>query len=312
MKTMILLAAYQGEKYLPDQLASLSGQTRQDFEVLWQDDGSGDGTAALLDAWSRRDSRFRPAAEQGRHLGAAGNFLSLLRQADADLMLLCDQDDIWEPQKVAALEQAYLDAVSGPGRDTGLPLLVHSDASIIDPEGRMLAPSFFQLQGWDPGAVQLNRLLVQNNATGCMMLLNRPLAELVARHGDASLMFMHDWFIALTAAAFGRVVFVNQPLTRYRQHETNTIGASRASLVRRALRALKEKDKARARVELTYTHAEAFRRAFGDALPAEAKKTVDDYLATRHLPKWQRVRSVRKQGCLMQSRITRMGQVFFG
>ena len=95
----VLLAAYNGEAYLPALLESLRAQTA-DFRVLWQDDGSSDRTAALLTAISGEDPRFRPGAEQGLHLGAAGSFLSLMRQDDAPYTALCDQDDLWQPDKL--------------------------------------------------------------------------------------------------------------------------------------------------------------------------------------------------------------------
>ena len=308
MKATILLAAYQGEKYLPALLASLAAQSEPDFQVLMQDDGSTDGTAGILSDWAARDRRFRLAAEQGRHLGAVGNFLSLLRQSEGGPVLFCDQDDLWEPRKLSVLLRAWEAAATDPS----LPLLIHSDAAIIDAEGRITAPSFFRLQGWDPDAVQLSRLLVQNNATGCMMMINRPLADLILRYGDPSRMFMHDWFIALTAAAFGRIIFLPEPLVRYRQHEGNAIGASRSSLLRRGLAALSQREKARKRIALTYTHAQAFRDAYGSALPPEAAAVVDAYLALRTQPKLRRLLALRRLNCLMQSPVTRLGQLLFG
>ena len=308
MKTVILLATYNGETFLPAQLSSLSAQSFSDFSVLFQDDGSSDRTPEILSAWAKKDPRFRPGAEQGKHLGAKGNFMSLLRQADAGRILFCDQDDLWEPDKLEAL----LAAAAANGADSDLPLLVHSDAGVIDSDGRLLFPSFFRLQGWDPEAVHLNQLLVQNNATGCMMLLNRPLADLVVRFGDPEKMFMHDWFIALTAAAFGRIVFLSRPLVRYRQHGGNVIGASHASLASRALKALREGDRARERIALTYNHAQSFLDAFGEALPEASARVVRDYLDTRSLPKLRRLAAVRSQGCLMQSPFTRLGQMIFG
>ena len=305
----VLLAAYNGERFLPVQLESLAAQTESDFEVLYQDDGSSDGTPEVLASWAERDSRFHPGTEQGRHFGPAGNFFSLLKQTKGDLVLLCDQDDIWEPEKVASLLAAYREATAEADMQ---PILIHSDASIIDADGTPIAPSFFRLQGWDPDAVTLPKLLVQNNATGCMMLMNRPLVDLVTRYGDPSRMFMHDWFIALTAAAFGRVIFLNRPLTKYRQHGDNTIGASRAGLLNRGWKALQERDQARERIALTYTHTEAFRQAFDEALPAESARLIDAYLATRTMPKWKRIRTVRSLGCLMQSPVTRVGQMLFG
>lgn len=305
----VLLATYQGEAYLPAQLESLSRQTESHFRVLYQDDGSTDRTPVLLKEWADKDPRFQAAGEQGRHLGAIGNFFSLLRQAEGDLILFCDQDDVWENDKIASLLQAWRDASR---EDPSLPLLVHSDASVIDENGRTVSPSFFRLEGWNPAAVHLNQLLVQNNVTGCMMLLNRPLADLVIRCGNPSRMFMHDWFIALTAAAFGRIVFLDRPLTGYRQHGNNAIGASRSSLLRRALLALRSSGDARARIALTYTHSAAFREAYGALLPPAAARVVDDYLVTQHQPKLKRILSVCRQGCLMQNPVTRLGQFLFG
>ncbi len=94
VSTLILLAVFNGEKYLPALLDSLRAQTNSDFSVLGQDDGSDDETPALLDELFRADPRFASGNESGRHFGAAGNFLSLIRQADADYVFLCDQDDI--------------------------------------------------------------------------------------------------------------------------------------------------------------------------------------------------------------------------
>ncbi len=310
VKTAVLLATWNGETFLPPLLSSLENQTMSGFQILFQDDGSADGTAALLAEASRRDPRYTPGAESGRHLGPIGNFLSLLRQTDADRIFFCDQDDIWEKDKLRILSEA-MDALE---REAGAsaPLLIHSDCSVIAENGDILFPSFFRLQGWNPEATSLAPLLVQNNATGCTMIMNRPLADLILRYGHPEKMFMHDWFAVLTAAAFGRVRFLDRPLTRYRQHTGNAIGASKSSLFHRGLRALREREKARKRVALTYSHTRSFLEAYGEALPPGAAETVRAYLATERMPKWKRVREVRRLGCVMQSPVTRAGQILFG
>ena len=310
MKTAVLLAAWNGEKHLPAQLASLSDQTDPAFAVLCQDDGSSDGTPALLEKICREDPRFHLAGESGQGFGAAGNFLSLLRQSDADRILFCDQDDIWEKEKIAELGAAMTAAEQRYG--ASCPLLVHSDCRIISESGEIVADSFFRHQGWDPSAVTLPRLLVQNNVTGCTLIMNRPLADLIAEHGQAKDMFMHDWFVALTAAAFGHVVFLDRPLTRYRQHGDNAIGASRRGLLARGFDALKKKDQAKLRILLTYTHTLVFRKLYDGLLPPEADRLTADYLATRRMKKFKRIHTVRRLGCTMQSPVTRLGQVFFG
>ena len=310
MKTAILLAAFNGAAHLPELLDSLCAQSDPDFVVLMQDDGSGDGTPDLLKKAADRDARFLFGKEQGMHLGPAGNFISLIRQADADYCLLCDQDDVWEPEKLSVLKHALAELESQYG--SRLPLLVHSDCSLIDESGSLLCGSFFRHQGWDPAAVTLPQLLVQNNVTGCTLIMNSPLRELIAAHARAKDLFMHDWFIALTAASFGRIAFVSRALTRYRQHDGNVIGASSGSLLRRGIAALRGRKNAKRRILLTYTHTKVFRKIYGDRLPAAAKEIADAYLATERMKKIPRILTVRRLGCVMQNPVTRMGQFLFG
>ena len=310
MKTAVLLAAYNGSKYLPALLDSLRNQTDPDFFVIMQDDGSTDNTPEVLRSAAEQDIRFVFGSEQGQHLGAAGNFISLIRQARADRILLSDQDDLWEPDKIACLKQAMQEQENRFGAET--PLLVHSDCSLINEAGDVIGESLFRHQGWDPAAVTLQQLLVQNNVTGCTLIMNEPLRRLVADHARAKELFMHDWFIALTAASFGRISVVDRPLTRYRQHAGNQIGASARSLPGRALAALKNRDESKRRILLTYTHTKVFRKLYGDELPPKAAQITEAYLATRQMRKIPRVLAVRRMGCVMQSSVTRMGQIFFG
>lgn len=305
----VLLAAYNGEAYLPELLASLEGQQYRDFRILWQDDGSGDGSAALLTRYAGTVPCV-PAAAQGQHLGAAGNFLSLMAQDTAPYSALCDQDDVWHADRLSRCIARMQEAERTLGADT--PILVHSDARLTGSDGRLLHGSFFRHQGWDPSAVTLPRLLVQNNATGCTMLINAPLRRLVCSHAEADKLFMHDWFIALTAAAFGRVCFIDAPLVDYRQHGSNALGASRHGLLRRGLSALTAPQKARERIALSYRHARMFRDACGNRLPDDARQVIDAYLAAEHLPKLQRVAACRRGGFTMQSPIARIGQILFG
>lgn len=305
----VALAAWNGERYLPALLRSLREQTDPDFQVLIRDDGSTDGTLALLRQAAQADSRFR-LAEDGAHLGAKGSFLALMKLADTPYVALCDQDDVWHAERLAACRAAISGAESAWGADT--PILVHSDASLIDGDGNPVAPSFFAHQGWRADATDLKSLLVQNNVTGCTVLMNRALCALAAAHADPDRLFMHDWFIAQTAAAFGHIVFVDRPLVAYRQHGDNAIGASRRGLPARALSALKSGGKARARIRLTYDQAQLLLDSYADILPAEAQETVKAYLATRALPWPARPIRALRSGYRMQHPLARAGQFIFG
>lgn len=306
----VLMACYNGQLWLPGQTASLQAQDDPCWQALWQDDGSTDETPAMLMQLSEADGRFRPGAAQGAHLGAVGNFLSLMAQDESDYTALCDQDDVWEPDRLSRCRQAMERAEKQYGADT--PILVHSDCRVTDAEGRPVRESFFDHQGWDRSATGLKRLLVQNNCTGCTTLMNAALRRLVTACGRPEQMVMHDWFIALTAAAFGHVVIVDAPLVNYRQHGTNVKGASRQSLAARGVKALSAWEKGKARIALTYRHAEAFRDAYGEALPEKARREIDAYLATEKMKKLPRVIAVQRMGYTMQSAVTRAGQVVFG
>lgn len=303
----VLLAAYQGASYLPEQLASLESQQFTDFRILWQDDGSSDATPALLASMGQR---YIPGTQQGLHLGPAGNFISLMRQDDAPYTALCDQDDVWHSDRLLRGLTAIREAEARMGTD--VPLLVHSDARIIAADGACLHDSLFRHQGWRGDAASLQQLIVQNNVTGCTILMNAALRNLVCAHAQPEKLYMHDWFIAMTAAAFGSIIFLPEPLVDYRQHGSNAMGASRSGLVRRAAAAMAAPEQARARIRLTYDHTRMFREAFGDRLPDAAARIIDDYLAAGNLPRLKRIASIRQGGYVMQSPIARLGQIIFG
>lgn len=305
----VLLPTFNGARYLPGQLDSLRRQHDPDFRVLIQDDGSSDATPAILQALEG-DPLFAFGNEPGRHLGAKGNFLSLMRQADSPYVALCDQDDVWDTERLALGRERMEEAEARCGPET--PLLVHSDCAVTDEAGRILHPSFFRHQGWDPAAVTLPRLLVQNNVTGCTVLMNRALCSLTAQHADPERIFMHDWFLAVTAAAFGHILFIEKPLVRYRQHGNNAVGASRNGRISRAFRAFGDPSRVQKRIALTYEQAAVFLDCYGEELPERARETVETYLHTAKLPKIRRIHAVSRGGYTMQSRAARWGQKLFG
>ena len=105
---------------------------------------------------------------------------------------------------------------------------------------------------------------------------------------------------------------MDQPLTRYRQHGDNAIGASSTNLIARGFAALNKRQDAKRRILLTYTHTKVFNKLYEGQLPPEAQEIVSAYLTTQHMPKIKRVLTVRRLGCVMQSPVTRLGQLLFG
>lgn len=221
----ILLGTYNGGDYLPALLASLRDQDYPHWRLLIRDDGSDDGTPALLDRWSG-DRRIEWLRDDLGRRGAVGNFARLLAAAAAgpgDYFLFADQDDAWCDDKLSRLLEV---ARVLERRHPDAPLLVHSDLEVVDQNLRPLAPSFMAFQGIrHVDREPLRVLLAQNFVTGCSCLFNRRLLELATPVPPEAQ--MHDWWLALLAAAVGRIGFVDRPLVRYRQHAGNQVGAKR-------------------------------------------------------------------------------------
>jgi glycosyltransferase involved in cell wall biosynthesis len=217
----VLLATYNGARYLPEQLRSLEAQTIASWRLLVRDDGSTDETRAILAEFQARHPGAVKILDDGAgRLGPAGNYGRLLENSTADYVLLCDQDDIWLPDKIERLLGLALEA-----GQPGMPLLVHSDLEVIDRDGRVIAPSFWRYQYINPANCGWPRLAVQNVVTGCACLFNAALRDAALPIPAEAI--MHDWWLALVAAASGEIRWTETPTIRYRQHGTNDTGAKR-------------------------------------------------------------------------------------
>ena len=217
----ILLASYNGEKYIREQLDSLLGQNYPDIQILVRDDSSTDRTPEILEEYQEanpgRITLIRDALPGG---SAAANFFALLSHASADYIMFCDQDDVWFPQKVGrTLEVMRNEEKTSRPKE---PILVFSEYVVADAELRPMNIRENQLQ-IAKFYVTLPRLLVQNYVTGCTCMLNR---EAYSHLGTAEPGIpMHDWWAALYASAFGHIVHLPEKLMLYRQHGDNQVAA---------------------------------------------------------------------------------------
>jgi len=220
----ILMATYNGERYLPKQLDSILNQDFEDWVLLVSDDGSKDRTMEILSDYQKRyPQKIKLLEKEKPSGGAKKNFLFLTRQADGyPYLMYCDQDDFWKPEKIRVTLEKMRETENG---DPATPCLVHTDLEVVDQTMNTISPSFFRFSGLRPERCGLNQLLIQNIVTGCTMMINHALWELAVRPVDEEQILMHDWWFALIAAAVGRIGFVNQSLILYRQHGDNSVGA---------------------------------------------------------------------------------------
>ncbi|MEI8375582.1 MAG: glycosyltransferase family 2 protein [Planctomycetota bacterium] len=220
-RVYILLATFQGETWLPELFRSIQNQSHSDWTLLVRDDGSSDATRQILHDAAEKDRRILLAQDDGLRLGTVGNYSWLLQKAwydGADYVLPADQDDIWQPDKVARLVQALQEAEIGTGRE--VPRLVYCDAVVVDAARRPVHASFLRQNRLPYGSDQpLKTLLGRSFVLGCACAINRPLMELALPLPET--VASHDWWLALCAASAGEITCLDVALLEYRRHAAN-------------------------------------------------------------------------------------------
>jgi glycosyltransferase involved in cell wall biosynthesis len=214
----VLLSTYNGSRYLNSQLDSLGNQTYLNLNILARDDGSTDSTLKILQI--EKAKAKLDALGNCNNLGVTGSFFYLLRHAaltDTEYVAFCDQDDVWLPTKI---EAAILALSSFP--DT--PSLYCSRLEFVDEHLSHLGFSSI------PRKIGFGNALFENIAVGCTMVLNRKAIDLLCQQRLPDEVYVHDWWCYLVLSCFGKVIFDDQALIKYRQHSGNAIGASSSYL----------------------------------------------------------------------------------
>lgn len=221
----ILLATFNGQRYLPAQLESLWQQTRQDFVLRVRDDGSSDETLSILSAAQHaRPGQIELVRDEHARLGAMRSFVALMKDTQTPYVAFCDQDDVWLPSKLDRLVQEIQAVERSIGVDR--PVLCCSDATVTDAQLNLLHPSYHRrhnLELANGRDLPMQRLLFRNFAIGATTMVNAALMKRCRTVPDAAV--MHDWWMALVATAQGRAIVLPEPLMLYRQHGSNAIGS---------------------------------------------------------------------------------------
>jgi glycosyltransferase involved in cell wall biosynthesis len=232
----ILLATYNGENFLSEQLDSLLTQTFKNFKIYICDDNSNDSTLYLINKYINNypDKIILVNKPTTLQQGAKYTFDYLLKQSSAKYIMFCDQDDVWINNKIEVTLNGMKSAELISGEHT--PLLIHCDLKVVDESLNLINESFIQSQRINPYSSFIN-LLVKNSITGCTVMINRAAAD--GMHGTHSSAIMHDWWIALYVKAFGEVIFIDEKLILYRQHKNNVLGAKKSGFSNIAAQYLK-------------------------------------------------------------------------
>lgn len=306
-KTQILLACYNGRSYLDEQIASLVAQSETDWELLVRDDGSFDGTNAILRRWAAKDERITLLEGGGSTGSAKENFARLMQAADGAYVLFCDQDDVWHPDKLQKSRDAMRALEQTHG--TKAPLLVHSDLRVVDQNGGEIAPSMAAYQKLDLTRTGFCQMLSQNVVTGCTVMINRALLEKGRDLPQEAV--MHDWYLALIAACFGAVGVVAETTIDYRQHAQNQVGSKNAGSAQYIAARAKQGQKSRQVLRDTYAQAGAFVRQFGPEMPAAYRQAAEALADLPRRSKLGRWRTLGKYDLYKHGLVRKAGQMFY-
>lgn len=222
----ILLSTYNGEKYLNEQIISIQNQSEKDWRLLVRDDGSSDNTLRLLESFASQDKRIILIKDDKGNLGVMRSFEILLVQSNADYIMFADQDDVWLANKIRDTWEAMLTVER---KTSNIPLLVFTDVCVVDAGLKEIHPSFISRERYDVTKVNdIYKLVISNCIMGCTVMINSKAREKVLPFSRYAL--MHDWWIGLVVANYGKNIFLDKVTSLYRQHENNQVGSGRITI----------------------------------------------------------------------------------
>tara|TARA_A100001015_G_C14858534_1_gene659389 strand:+ start:191 stop:1036 length:846 start_codon:yes stop_codon:yes gene_type:complete len=223
----VLLAIYNGEKYLNEQIDSFLAQTCQDFRVLIRDDGSTDNSISIVNSYKNKfPDKFVLLQDNLGNINSPLNFMELIKYSSSNYVMLCDQDDVWLPTKIEDTFNELIKHEKSYPKD--YPLLVFTDLKVVDQNLNQIYTSMMDKQRMNPFYLTKNnyRLIAQNPVAGCTMILNNSAKNLILKYPVPipQINIVHDHWFSIIISKFGKVFYLNKQTILYRQHGTNTVG----------------------------------------------------------------------------------------
>ena len=302
----ILLATFNSETFIEEQVDSIFSQTDQDWHLTIQDGGSRDRTVSIVKKIaSKYEKKITFIQHDNGHLSAKKNFGSLLSKAHSPLYMFCDQDDVWFKNKVELTKDFYYSLHS---KNEKQPVLIFTDSVVTDNKLIPLSNSFLTFQNLNPRKLALNNLLLQNVAPGNTMLFNNSLKELALPIPSQAI--MHDHWLILICSIFGRIRFLDSPTLFYRQHGNNVVGATKFSFLSILKKTLNNSFNMEGSLTKDFEQAEAIYKLYEQDLPQESKEILKLFINVRKQTFFQRRISLLEGGFLKHGFIRNLGLFF--
>ncbi len=269
----VVMATYNGEQFLEEQIGSILDQTLPPSEFLVCDDGSTDGTIAILEKYQRK-GRLKLFIND-RNLGYAGNFKKAVSlAAEGHYVALSDQDDVWRPDKLL-LSAERLAAIEKPE----IPCMVYSDLIVVDRDRNLLNPSFRSILGQGNYPYNLKTLLFGNFVNGCTIFMNPCARKYMSSLPDD---LYHDAWLALATYTFGNAESLPEPQVEYRQHTSNVTFSTayqHQSRLRRVLAELLSSIRGNAQIfRYQFTLVRRFYDTYGINMDHETRRLFEEFL----------------------------------
>ncbi len=219
----ILLASYNGEKYLKEQIDSIIKQSYTAWSLYIRDDGSNDKTVEIIKKYCQLDNRIHFCEDNDTHIGVKDSFLRLLENVQSELYMYCDQDDVWLPTKIEHTVDMY--NLAREKYDT--PIVVHTDAEVVDAQLNTISKSYWKSAHIVPERYNrnYNLLAILTCTQGTTMLFDDKAKKLCFPYGNY--FNMHDWWVSTRVLKNGgHIVALHEATILYRQHSSNVYGVS--------------------------------------------------------------------------------------
>lgn len=307
----IMLASYNGAAYIEDQIESILAQTNHDWILYIRDDGSTDGTVDIIQKYAARYREKIKLITDDKLVGGSSksNFAAIHRWVTQNnpcrYYMFSDQDDYWLPNKI----ELTLKKMSECEVDNAGPILVHTDLEVVDANLETIGDSFIKYRALNPEVTDLAHLLIQNNVTGCTMCWNNQLNSYLDLSNPA--VAMHDWWITLTASAFGRIEFVPASTIKYRQHGNNVVGATKVNTLGFILKRLSGGAHVRETLNLAFDQAKAFHDCFSEVISGTDIETLSTFISIPQASKIKRVLRAISGGYLKQGIVQIIGELIY-
>lgn len=219
----VLLATYNGEKYIKEQIDSILNQTYENIRLIISDDCSKDKTQEILKEYEKKDNRIELYIQE-KNLGVVKNIEFLLKQVKNKYYMLSDQDDIWLPEKIEKSLETLLENNAD---------LVFGDLEVVNQDLKTMYPSFgdFMLLNKKIHKYINSNMLnyIYNCVTGCTILAKKETIQKILPLPKKSKYLIHDHWIGLMTSIYGKVVYMTEKYIKYRQHGNNQVGTDKIS-----------------------------------------------------------------------------------